>query len=94
MPVLRVEHAVSDFDAWKKLFDDDPVDRKGSGVQRYRVGRSVRDPAFVTIDLEFATTEEAEGLLEKLHTLWAGPGKAVMRDPRAQIIETVEDVTL
>lgn len=50
MPVLRVEHSVSDYDAWKKLFDDDPVDRKGSGVQRYRVGRSVRDPAFVTID--------------------------------------------
>ncbi|MDV6244841.1 hypothetical protein [Rhodococcus opacus] len=83
-----------DFDAWKKLFDDDPVDRKGSGVQRYHVGRSVHDPNFVTIDLEFSTTEEAEGMLEKLHTLWAGPGKAAMRDPRAQIIETVEHVTL
>jgi hypothetical protein len=94
MPVLRVEHSVRDFDAWKKLFDDDPVDRKGSGVQRYRVGRSVRDPDFVTIDLEFATTEEAEDLLEKLHALWAGPGKAAMRDPRAQIMETVEDITL
>ncbi|WP_213576737.1 hypothetical protein [Rhodococcus sp. USK13] len=94
MPVLRVEHSVSDYDAWKKLFDDDPIDRKGSGVQRYRVGRSVHDPAYVTIDLEFATTEEADGLLEKLRGLWAGPGKEMMRDPRAQVVETVEDVTL
>jgi hypothetical protein len=31
MPILRIEHAVPDFNGWKRAFDSDPVDRKGSG---------------------------------------------------------------
>lgn len=90
MPTLRIEHAVPDFEAWKQAFDSDPVDRRGSGVRRYQVLRSVEDPNFVMIDLEFASTAEAERLLDKMRQIWSGPGKAVMRDPRARIAETVE----
>jgi hypothetical protein len=42
------------------------------------------------IDLELDTVPEAETLLEKLRRLWTGPGAAVMRNPEAWIIETVE----
>ena len=90
MPTLRIEHAVPDFDRWKQAFDSDPVDRKGSGVRRYRVLRSVEDPNFVMIDLEFDSVKAAEGLLDKMRQIWSGPGKAVMRDPRARIAESVE----
>jgi len=95
MPTLLIEHAVPDFDRWKQAFDSDPADRKGSGVRRYRVSRSVEDPNYVMIDLEFDTTEEAEGLLGKMRQVWSsGPGQSVMRNPQARIVETVEAIEL
>jgi len=42
------------------------------------------------LDLEFDSAAEAERVLEKLRHLGAGPGGAVMRNPEAWIIETVE----
>lgn len=90
MPILRIQHSVSNFEGWKRAFDGDPADRKGSGVRRYHIHRSVTDPNFVMIDLEFDTLSEAQKLLEKLRRVWAGPGGAVMRNPEAWIVETVE----
>ena len=90
MPILHIQHAVPDFDSWKRAFDSDPMDRKGSRVRRYHVHRSVADRNFVMIDLEFDTLAEAERLLDKLRQMWAGPGAAVMRNPEAWIIETIE----
>lgn len=90
MIILRVQHAVPNFDGWRRAFDSDPIDRKGSGVRRYSVYRSVADPHFVMIDLEFGTVPEAEAVLEKLRRLWAGPGGAVMHNPEAWIVETIE----
>ena len=93
MPILRIQHSVPNFDAWKRAFDGDPMDRKGSGVRRYHVHQSIADPGFVMIDLEFDTVARAEKLLEQLRQLWAGPGGAVMRNPEAWIVETVESRT-
>ena len=90
MPILRIQHAVPNFEAWKRAFDADPVDRKTSGVRRYHVHRSIADPNFVMIDLEFVAVADAERLLERLRHVWAGPGRTVMRNPEAWIIETVE----
>ena len=72
MPVLRIEHSVPDFDGWKRAFDSDPADRKGSGVRRYQVYRSVEDPNFVMIDLEFDSLGEAQGLLATMRRIWSG----------------------
>ncbi len=94
MPTLRIEHAVPDFTRWKQAFDSDPADRKGSGVRRYQVSRSVEDPNFVMIDLEFDSTAEAEGLLTKMRQVWSGAGQSVMSDPQARIVETVEEIEL
>ncbi len=94
MPMLRIQHSVADFEGWKRMFDSDPVDRKGSGVRRYQVYRSVGDTNFVMIDLEFDQLAEAEGLLGKMRTIWDGPGKAVMHNPQAWIVESVESVDL
>jgi hypothetical protein len=90
MPSLRIQHAVQNFEGWKRAFDSDPMNRKASGVRRYSVYRSVADPNFVMIDLEFDTMADAERLLENLRRLWAGPGGAFMRNPEAWIVETVE----
>jgi hypothetical protein len=53
MPILQIEHRVRDFDAWKQAFDNDPVGREQKGVRRYRVLRSLDDPNYVVVDLEF-----------------------------------------
>jgi hypothetical protein len=90
MTVLRIEHAVSDFDMWKQAFDSDPVGRERSGVRRYRVLRPVDDPAFVMIDLEFDSASEAEALLDAMRRVWAGPARALVSGAEAQIAETVE----
>ena len=82
MPTLRIEHAVPSFDGWKQAFESDPIDRKGSGVRRYRISQAVDDPNYVTIDLDFETVDDAHGLLAKMENVWAGPGKAFMMDPK------------
>ena len=92
MPTLRIEHAVPNFAGWKQAFDSDPADRKGSGVRRYQVLRSVDDPNYVLIDLEFDTLEEAQGLLAKMRRVWNGEGQKVMRNPQARIVEMVESI--
>jgi hypothetical protein len=90
MAILRIQHSVPNFDGWKRAFDNDPIDRKASGVRRYHVHRALSDPNLVMIDLEFDSAAEAERVLDKLQRLWAGPGGAIMRNPEAWIVETVE----
>jgi hypothetical protein len=94
MPVLRVQHAVPNYENWKRAFESDPMDRKAAGVRRYHVFRSIEDQNLVMIDLELDTIAEAETLLARLHQLWAGPGGAVMRNPQAWIVEKVESKTV
>ena len=88
--VVRIEHAVPNFEKWKEAFDRDPADRKGSGVRHYRVLRSQDDPNFVMIDLEFASRGEAEAFMVVMERIWGGPAKAIMLNPRARIAEIVE----
>jgi hypothetical protein len=88
MPILRIEHPVGDFDAWKEAFDSDPVSREQSGVRRYRVLRPIDDPNYVMIDLEFDSSSETEAFLAALRDLWSRVD--VMRDPQARIVEAVE----
>lgn len=90
MIVLRIEHPVPDYDAWKQAFDRDPVGRQRSGVRRYRIMRPVDDPHYVLIDLEFDTAGEADSLLAAMREVWARVTGVVMTDPRARIVETVE----
>ncbi len=90
MPILRIEHSVPDFDGWKRVFDGDPVDRKKSGVRRYQVLRSIDDPNYVMIDLEFDTQSEAEALLAAMRQVWSRVEGTVIVEPQARIVETVE----
>jgi hypothetical protein len=90
MYILRIEHAVMDFNGWKRAFDSDPLGRKRMGVQRYRILRPTNDPHLAMIDLELETATQAEALLAALRVMW-GPiqGKLIM-DPQARIVEVVE----
>jgi hypothetical protein len=88
MYVLRVEHAVPDFDTWKQAFDGDPIGRERGGVRRYSIMRADDDPNHVLIDLEFDSAGEAESFLEALRELWSRLD--VMRNPTGRVVERVE----
>ena len=94
MPLLRVQHVVPNFQAWKRAFDSDPIARETSGVRGYKIHRSITDPNFVMVDLEFSELDAAEKFHEKLRQLWAGYGDAVMRNPEVWLLETVETKSL
>ncbi|HEX7102768.1 MAG TPA: hypothetical protein VF201_09000 [Nitrolancea sp.] len=94
MPILRIEHPVPNFDNWKAAFDSDPVGRKRLGVRRYRILRSIDEPNYVMIDLEFDTKGEAEALLSAMRAVWSRVQGSVMSDPQARIVEVVESTEL
>ena len=90
MVIVRIEHPVPDYEVWKRAFDSDPVGRQGSGVRRYRVLRVLDDPNYVTIDLDFDSSGEAEGFLTAMRTVWDRVAGTVMSSPQARIVEAVE----
>jgi hypothetical protein len=92
MPVLQIEHAISDFEVWKRAFDTDPLGREESGVRSYRVYRPLDDARYVKIDLDFDTPSEAKAFRVKLQGLW-GSGRAapaLVGSPRTRIVEVVQ----
>ena len=90
MAILRIEHAVADYAAWKEAFDGDPAGRERSGVRSYRIMRPADDERYVLIDLEFDTPEEAEGLLRRCARVWSRVTGTLITDPRTRIVESVE----
>jgi len=90
MTILRIEHAISEYDAWKQAFESDPVGRERSGVRRYQVLRPIDDPKYVLIDLEFDGPGEAEALLAALRVAWVPVQGKIISNPQTRIVETVE----
>jgi hypothetical protein len=91
MPILRIEHPVPDFDAWKAAFDNDPLGREQSGVRRYQVLRPIDDPNYVLVDLEFDNPGDAETTRVALTEMWRRvEAEGLIGSQRAQIVETVE----
>jgi hypothetical protein len=89
--ILQIEHGVRDFDTWKKGFDSDPVGREAGGVRAYRVMRPADDPNRAVVDLEFASSGEAEAFLAKLRELWGQVGGDLgLQSPQARILELAE----
>lgn len=90
MHLLRIEHAVGDFDAWKRAFDSDPLHRRAAGVRRYRIFRSVDDPGYVMVDLEFDTLARAEAMQGAVRRLWGEVQGRLMQRGSMRIVEVTE----
>ncbi len=90
MYTLRIEHSVSDFASWKRLFDLDPIDRKKMGVRRYRILRPVDDPKCVIIFLEYELMDQAKASEAALRQLLTKVEGTVMTKPKMRIMEIVE----
>jgi hypothetical protein len=94
MPVLQLEHPITDFVTWKRAFDSDPIGRERLGVRSHRVCRPLDDPNYVVVELDFATTREAETCRAALGELWASrrAAPALAGAPRVRIVDAVERV--
>ena len=92
MTILRIEHKVQSYEAWKKVFDNDPINRMQSGVRRHRIFRPFENPDYVIIDLEFDELNNAKTTLKSLQKLWSDvEGKAIF-NPLAQILNVEEAI--
>src|SRR5438270_11467930 len=90
MAILRIEHPIIDFDAWKASFDRFDNFRKLSRVRSYRVLRPVDDAHYVVIDLEFDSTSDADAMLMGLRHHWReleGTAVPVGAQPHVRVAE-------
>ncbi len=90
MFIVQIEHPVPNFDAWKKVFDSDPVGRERSGVNRYKVLRPIDNPNYSMVDLEFDSLSEMETFLAAMRQVWSRVEGTIIESPRVRIVEVVE----
>jgi hypothetical protein len=90
MPILQIEHKVIDFEGWKSTFEKDPLDRKKSGVRRYKIYRPTDDPNYVIVDLEFDNVDDIEAMLAALRNLWNKVEGMIMTGAKTRILDMVE----
>lgn len=92
MIVLRIEHPVSDYAAWKHQFDNYADRRLAGGVRHYQVLRLATEPNYVLIDLSFDSHTASEAFLAFLRGIWqsASAGQVLRDAPRVCIAEIAE----
>lgn len=90
MYMLRIEHPIFDYDAWKRAFDSDPVGREKSGVRSYQILQPVDDPKYIMIDLEFDTVSQAEALLAAMQVVWGKVEGTIMMNAKSRIVRSME----
>jgi len=89
MYVLNYWHTVSDYGAWKKLFDSDPLAREASGVRRLSIERPLDDEHMVIGELEFDSLGEAETFAGRLQGVWKGSAGAMVANAGYRITEVL-----
>jgi hypothetical protein len=93
MPTLHIEHEITDFTEWKSAFDRFAEFRAQAGARRHTIRQPVDDTNYVVIDLDFASTEEAQAFLAALREkVWPSQenAPALVGTPQTRILETVE----
>jgi hypothetical protein len=73
MTTLHIQNTVRDYDSWQQAFDKYEQFRADNLVRSYRICRQVGDPHQVTVDLDFASTEDAEAFMPMLEKIWSTP---------------------
>jgi hypothetical protein len=92
MPILRIEHSITDFETWKQAFDRDPAGRERHGACAYRVLRPVDDPNYIVIDIEFEAGQEARAFADAMQGVWQSraAAPALAGAPKARVFDLVE----
>jgi hypothetical protein len=94
MTTLRIEHRISNFDGWKKAFDSDPINRKKSGVNRYRIYRPCDNESFIIIELDFDNAEQARATQKALENIFPNIEGKLIFEIQMKFLDITEEATL
>lgn len=89
MATLHIEHAITDFASWKAAFDRFADRRKEAGVTAHRIHQPHDDAAYVILQLDFPSVEQAEAFRAFLESrVWSTPANspALAGTPRARVL--------
>jgi hypothetical protein len=91
MFTLQIEHRVCNFDAWEQAFDNYKPFQAEDCVRRYRIFRSLDNPNYVMIDLDFECSNEAKTFVEAMQQLWERVEGKLLDRPQVRIVEALEN---
>jgi hypothetical protein len=89
---LHIEHAITDLETWLDAFNRFEEPRKQAGVTAQRIHQPVDDDKYIYVELDFDSTEQAEGFKTFLETnVWTNEeaSPALAGTPRARILTEV-----
>jgi hypothetical protein len=92
MPVLHIEHEISELEVWLDAFKKLAPAREAAGVTRTEVYRPADDPNYVVVNLSFENLDAATRFHELLiNQIWSSPDSApaLVGPPTARVLEDV-----
>jgi Antibiotic biosynthesis monooxygenase len=92
MPILHIEHRVSDVDTWLETFRKFAPAREQAGVQSAHVWQPCDDPHYIVINLEFESVAAAANFRTFLReNVWSSKhtSPALAGEPKALILNEI-----
>ena len=89
MATLHIEHGITDYPTWKAAFDRFQAKRSESGVTAYRINQPNDNPAYIVLQLDFPSVEQAEAFRNFLETkVWSTPANSpgLAGSPQARVL--------
>jgi len=87
-----VQHRVSDFDAWKLVFDQHGDVRRRYGATGHEIYRGIEDPNEITVVNHFPSKEKAQAFAADPSLKEAMARGGVISEPRMTWAEETETV--
>jgi hypothetical protein len=77
MTTLRIEHAITDYQLWRKAFDGFAEARAQAGVRSFAIRLPADDPQYLMLDLEFDSVGLAQAFADFLtQHVWSSPASS------------------
>lgn len=92
MPVLHIEHPITDLNTWLDAFKNFTTVRQQAGVTSEHVWQPHDDPKYIVVNLEFASASSAADFRTFLQErVWPSPDASpgLAGSPRAVILSEV-----
>ena len=94
MATLHIEHGITNFSAWKAAFDRFAAKRSEAGVTAHRIYQPHDDPAYLVLQLDFPSVEQAQAFQEFLETrVWSTPANSpgLAGSPRVRLLVAAQE---
>jgi quinol monooxygenase YgiN len=92
MPILHIEHAITDLDTWLETFRKFAPAREQAGVIQAQVFQPDDDPHYIVVNLRFESATAAANFRTFLtERVWASPdaSPALVGAPTARVLTEV-----